>query len=145
MGIGTSIKAGNPQAPNKFSDECSATLDVRTIPEMHDRVLADIKNWLKDFPVKVSLCYPPAPFGLIDKNEEIVKVLLALKSGLKVMVSSGSTDQCWFTQAKIPAIIFGPGEEDQAHQSNEWCYPKKIFQAVKIYSALIPKWGKMNI
>ena len=145
MGIGTSIKAGNPQTPNKFSDECSATLDVRTIPEMHDQVLADINNWLKVFPVKVSFCYPPAPLGLTEKKEDIVKVLLALKSGLKVTTSSGSTDQCWFTQAKIPAIIFGPGEENQAHRSNEWCYLNKIDEAVKIYTALIPKWGKMNI
>ncbi|MDP4031100.1 MAG: M20/M25/M40 family metallo-hydrolase [Candidatus Beckwithbacteria bacterium] len=144
IGIGTSIIAGEPNTPNKFSDSCQATLDVRTTPSLHEKVIPEIKEFLKSFPVEISLCYPPAPFGLTDKNEAIIKALLRVKPELKLKTSSGSTDQCFFTKAKIPAVIFGPGEENQAHRPNEWCFLNKIDQAVKIYATLIQKWGKMK-
>lgn len=144
MGIGTAIKGGDLTVPNKFADTCIVSLDVRTIPSMHQQVFNLIKAALVQFPVKVEYLYPPAPFGLTDKNEAIVKSIKALKPDLKIITSSGSTDQCWFSQAKIPAIIFGPGEEDQAHKPNEWCYFSKIYEAVEIYNFLILKWGKMK-
>lgn len=144
IGIGTSIVAGDPKTPNKFSDSCQATLDIRTVPSLHKKVISEIQKFLELFPVEIDLCYPAAPFGLTDKNEAIVKALLQVKPKLKLKISSGSTDQCFFTKYKIPAVIFGPGEEAQAHKPNEWCYLDKIYQAVKIYATLIQKWGKMK-
>lgn len=144
IGIGTSIIAGNSKTPNKFSDFCESTLDVRTTPLLHKKVIPEIKQFLESFPVVVDLCYPPASFGLTDKNEMIVKALLQVKPEIKITTSSGSTDQCFFTQHQIPAVIFGPGEENQAHKPNEWCYLSKIYQVMGIYNFLIQKWGKMK-
>jgi succinyl-diaminopimelate desuccinylase len=40
----------------------------------------------------------------------------------------------------IPTIIMGPGEPGMAHQTDEYCYIKKIEESVKIYRETITKW-----
>lgn len=41
----------------------------------------------------------------------------------------------------IKAVIFGPGEKDQAHKTDEYCYPTQIPKAVEIYRQIIDAWA----
>ncbi len=64
------------------------------------------------------------------------------KGYLKLTVSRGASDQCFFTQAGIPAVIFGPGEKSVCHKENEWVEVDQLDKAVKFYQLIINKFGK---
>ena len=134
VGLLTSISAGNISSPNKFPDSCVATFDIRTTPKLHDKVLKLITHALPGIDVKVA--YQPAPFGYTDKKEAIVKIIQKI-SRAKLSISSGSNDLCFFTSAKIPGIVFGPGNENCIHQPNEYCLLENIDKCVKIYNKII--------
>ena len=141
IGIGTSISAGSEESPNKFADKCSAILDVRTTPKLHGKVIKLIKSFLKNYPVEVSCLFDPVSYGYTDKNDVIVRILKEVVPRLKVTVSSGSTDQCFFTRHGIPAVVFGPGEKKCMHKANEYCIVEKINTATGVYLKLIEKWS----
>ncbi len=44
----------------------------------------------------------------------------------------------------IPTIILGPGEAEMAHQTDEFCYIEKIYQAVELYKEIIMSNAKMH-
>ena len=39
-----------------------------------------------------------------------------------------------------PTVVLGPGEPQQAHQTDEYCSMERIRQAVVLYEALIRDW-----
>lgn len=39
-----------------------------------------------------------------------------------------------------PAVILGPGEAEQAHQTDEFCYTRKIEEATAIFTGIARKW-----
>ncbi len=59
-------------------------------------------------------------------------------------VSQGSADLGFLTVHGIKAIILGPGEKKQAHQTNEFCYISQIFQAAQIYQTILNGWALAN-
>lgn len=144
IGVGTAIMAGSMDCPNKFADSCVASLDVRTVPLMHEKVLIIIQDELQGERVEVECLYEPAGYGLTEISDPLVLTLQKVLVGLEVGVSVGSTDQCFFTKYQIPAIIFGPGESSCIHQANEFCYPKKIDEFVEIMEKTILIWGKLG-
>ncbi len=42
----------------------------------------------------------------------------------------------------VPTVILGPGQQEMAHQTDEFCYTGKLEEAVKIYYNIITKWRK---
>lgn len=132
----TTISAGNPLSPNKFADSCSITLDIRTTPKLHDSAISLLKKALKKFEAKIDTLYEPAFFGNTDPNAEIV-IKAKQITGTKITINIGSNDLCFFTEAKIPGIIFGPGNNTSMHKANEYCEIKKIEEAASIYSQLV--------
>jgi acetylornithine deacetylase/succinyl-diaminopimelate desuccinylase-like protein len=135
----TSISAGDLETPNKFPDSCSATFDVRTIPEIHYKVLNLVKQKLGR-EIKVDYIYPPCPCGLTLKCEKIVKMAREVLSEAQITVSNSACDLCFFSQAGIPGIVLGPGEKNVAHRPNEFCYLSKIGEAVQVYKKIIDLW-----
>lgn len=138
IGLATSIRAGDELTPNKFSDSCSATFDIRTIPEMHNLALKQIKKSVGALG-KVDFLYPPVAFGYTDKSSKIAKVFKSVTK-LKFVAFPGSTDMPFFTQKGIPTVIFGPGEVDQMHKANEYCYLSKIEKCTEIFLFFIREY-----
>lgn len=132
----TTISGGNQLSPNKFADSCTLTLDIRTTPKMHNSVIALLKKELKEFKISVELLYKPTPFGYTDPNSNIVTETQLL-TGAKITINIGSNDLCFFTELKIPGIIFGPGEHITIHKVNEYCDLEKIKKAARIYKQLV--------
>jgi acetylornithine deacetylase/succinyl-diaminopimelate desuccinylase-like protein len=141
VGVLTSISAGTNSSPNKFPESCVATFDIRTIPEMHDIALRDIRKILKDYNIKC--VYSPVAFGFTDPESEIVKVFKNI-SKAEIGTSSGSNDMCFFTRAGIPALVFGPGEKKSIHKPNEYCLLSKIEKCTDIYKKAISEYAKNN-
>lgn len=142
IALATSIQAGDMNAPNKFPDTCTATIDVRTVPTMHTRALLDISRTVQGYGVSVVALYPPASFGKTNITDTLVVVAKKVLPKALVCTSPGSTDQCFFTERNIPAIILGPGEKRCMHIPNEYCIPEKIEKACAQYSGIVEEWGK---
>lgn len=140
IGIGTSIQGGDINSPNKFPDKCIATLDIRTTPSLHSKCLKELKNFLRGDQIKVEYLYNPLSFGFTREDSQIIKKFKTAFPKLKLERSPGATDQCFFTEKEIDAIVFGPGERDIMHQPNEYCYPEKIEQWVEMIEKILEAW-----
>lgn len=139
----TSFQAGDVNCPNSFPSLAEATFDIRTVPRMHQLVVKSVKKILEKTRVEVSTVGEPAPAGYTDKNDPLVKAAKLTCPRAKVTTIAGSTDQCFFSERNIPAIIFGPGEDDTVHKPNEYCYLTKIGECVQLYKKLIFAWGNL--
>jgi acetylornithine deacetylase/succinyl-diaminopimelate desuccinylase family protein len=137
----TGIQAGDFQAPNKFPDQCKLQFDFRTTPSMHQDIKKEIGKWLDGSGAKFSLVSEPCSYGWCDSKEKIVKIVRKIVPKSKLMVSKAATDQCFYTQRNIPAIIFGPGEKKMAHQTNEYFPVNQLEKAFVIYSEIISNFG----
>lgn len=141
IALATSINAGDVHAPNKFPDTCRATIDIRTNSQMHALALDDIKKSLQTLDVDLDVLYTPAGAGKTDKNNALVTITKKLFPKARICISQGSTDQCFFTEEGIPAIIIGPGEKRCMHIPNEYCVASKIQKAQQQYLKIIQQWG----
>ncbi len=139
IAIATSITAGDQTSPNKIAETCVATLDIRTTPKLHPVVLGKLHQELKN--VEVEYLYDPAPLGITAVDDPIVQVLKSLLPDIEIGISNGATDQCFFTEKNIPAIVFGPGEKSQMHKPNEYCELEKVKKSVGLYQQIITAWS----
>lgn len=130
------------ESPNKFPSSCVATFDIRTTPKFHKVAYEKILNLGEKMGVKVSHQFSPSPAGFTDPREKIVKVAQKVIKKSKLSVSQGSADLGFLTELGIEAIILGPGEKDQSHKTDEFCYPSQIPQAVEIYKQIVETWAK---
>lgn len=141
----TSIHAGDIHVPNKFPETCVLTLDIRTTPTLHAIVLKELKKSLKEYPVDIEFLYEPAPFGLTSKESPIVSAIRTiLDDRVKLSISKGSTDQCFFTKRDISAVVFGPGERKTIHQPNEYCHLDNITKSLDMFMSLIDIWPNIK-
>lgn len=132
----TSIQAGDEASPNKIADTCTATFDIRTTPQIHEKALHLIHKRFSSASVKIKVLYPPLPCGYTDKAEHIVQVAKQV-THLPVGKTPGATDLLFFTKAGIPGIIIGPGEKELEHQVNEYVYLSKIEKCIKFMEEII--------
>lgn len=139
MAIPTSIKSGSEQCVNKIGESCSMTVDIRTTPKLHHLVVKKLKQELKGL-AQVELMGEPAPWGLTQKEAKIVKVVKKVVKKVKLSLSQGSNDLCFFTQHNISAVVIGPGEKSCIHQANEYVKLEKIAKAVEIYEKIIKEY-----
>jgi len=45
----------------------------------------------------------------------------------------------------VPTVILGPGQPEMAHKIDEFCYTRKIEEAVEIYKNILLKNGEVNL
>jgi len=127
---------------NKFPAVCKATFDLRTTPEFHDKAFDKVKKIALKTGVKVKLAFPAAPAGYTNPNEKIIQVVKKIVNKPQLTVSQGSADLGFLTELGIKGIIFGPGEGNQAHMTNEYCYPEQVDKAVNIYKEILDNWAE---
>lgn len=133
----TGISSGEMSSPNKIPGECVVQLDIRTTPALHQKLIKELNNWLSHY----EFVAEPASFGWCDSNEDIVKVVLEAAPKTKLTCSMGATDQCFFTLAGIPAVIFGPGEKTVVHQENEWVDINEVENFKDVYKRIVYLFG----
>lgn len=131
----TALTAVN-DTPNKIPNVCTAFLDIRTTPSLHDHLNTMLKKVLGR-EVKVSLSQVSRPGGLTVTKSPIVAAFQKAIRGIPLAISMGSSDICQFNQKGIDAVVFGPGEKEMIHKENEYCILEKMNQAVKIYQKVI--------
>lgn len=150
MNIST-IKGG--VKTNVVPDICEATIDIRTVPGMkHEDILNDIisiidrlKENTKGFNAAIEILNDRAsvetqcddPFVVLAQN--IIKEELNKTEEPKGV--NFYTDASVFLPAtNLPAIFYGPGDADMAHQPNEYVQAKRLLEAAKFYTAIAIKY-----
>lgn len=126
-------------SPNQVPASCSSVWDIRTTPKLHENLLEIFKKELETA-IKIELFEKPTSPGFTSPEEKIVKIFKNLVTGLKIEVSPASNDICFFTNAGIPAVTFGPGSKETEHKENEWSEIKNIEKSVAIYQKIIDQF-----
>lgn len=126
-------------APNVVPDLCTIDVDRRLIPgESAREVLADFEAFLRreapgvEFTSQMILACPALPeqkHPLIDRLGQAVDAQVGRHERHAVPYG---TDASTLAEAKIPAVVFGPGDIAQAHTKDEWITVAELEQAVEI-------------
>lgn len=145
LNVGTITSGSNI---NTVPDSAEFGIDIRTLPGMNNAALRDqlrehLAPELTDLDDFVNLepiwTEPDAPW--IQRVFEVLTPLLGSRPQPRGV--SYFTDACALKSAYLdaPTVILGPGEPQQAHQTNEYCHVSRIAQAVEIYDALLRDWN----
>ena len=150
LNIGT-IRGGTKI--NVVPDRCEIEVDRRMLPgEKKEEILREITEILDSvqsqdpfFKYRMEEIDFAEP-SEIDPEEEIVKIGLEAIEEVrgerpKIKGFSGFTDaRFYINQCHIPALIFGPGEVDQSHTTDESVGVDALIQAAQIYGLIILKF-----
>ena len=126
---------------NVVPDFCTIEIDRRIIPgEENDGAIQELISYLKqsfDFEIAHDPAFCASPPLNDDLNGELAKELMAVIESVvglrqKVGVPYG-THASRIARARIPAVVFGPGDIAQAHTKDEWIEVAQLEQATEIY------------
>jgi len=144
MNVGT-IEGG--AGVNLVPDAARIGVDIRTVPGMdHAALLARLKGALGGAELDVFSDLPAVwtepQDAWMRRVFELCKPILG--AAPEVRTASYMTDAANLRKVYggAPTVVLGPGEPQQAHQTDEYCSMEKIRQAVAIYEALIRDWTR---
>jgi len=143
MNVGT-IEGGS--GVNLVPDSARIGVDIRTVPGMdHAALLARLKALMGEAELDV---FSDLPAVWTEPNDEwMQRVFEACKPILgaapAVQTATYMTDAANLLKVYTgaPTVVLGPGEPQQAHQTDEYCSMERIRQSVAIYEALIRDWA----
>jgi succinyl-diaminopimelate desuccinylase len=133
---------------NSVPDLAGFTIDCRTTSKVdHQMLLQQLRKEMGDDIIIEKLVdlnaissNPNDP--IVQYIYEICRIKHSTPGFLKIMpyLTDGSVLQPAF--GGIPTIVLGPGQPEMAHQVNEFCYTKKLKEAVTIYKKIILNGNK---
>jgi len=140
-------------ATNVVPDECSCQVDFRLIPGQTaadaQKVIEDIIITLKhndpDFAAEVKVMHACDPVECPEGHSAIglAQACVEETAQLPVVVRGVNfyTDASVLLQgAKLPVIFYGPGDDAQAHQPDEYVSVKKYLTAVRFYETFAKRY-----
>ena len=142
MNVGT-IEGG--AGVNLVPDAAKIGVDIRTVPGMdHAALIARLKQTLGDAELDVFSDLPPV---WTEPHEAWMRRVFEicnaeLGAAPEVRTATYMTDAANLLKVYrgAPTVVLGPGEPQQAHQTDEYCSMERIRQAVALYEALIRDW-----
>ena len=143
LSVGT-IQGG--VSPNTVPDACTATIDRRLLPgETPEGVLIACRAAIaaragSEVPFRLNALYacpalaPQGGEAFVERFAEAIgdPTLLAVPYG---------TDASTIRDAGIPAIVFGPGQIEQAHTKDEWIELAQVDRAAEMLFAFLGRAG----
>jgi succinyl-diaminopimelate desuccinylase len=128
---------------NSVPDAVTFTIDLRSIPgHTHAELLNAVRNALaSEAEIRTVMDVPGFSTNLEDPAVQPV-IAAYEKIFDRSPVPSGApyfTDASALTPAfnNVPTVIIGPGDMQQAHQTDEYCMVKSIDETLEIYGQLI--------
>lgn len=138
---------------NVVPDKCSVTLDLRTVPGMdHQELIANIegivqelRTQLPDFRASISVTNNRSPVETLADHPFVVmaREAAAEEFGKELQPQGVNfyTDAAVFVPAtRLPAIFYGPGDADMAHQPDEHVSIDSLMEATRFYAAMIERY-----
>lgn len=132
------------KAANVIPDECSITVDIRTLPgQNHNEIIHGFEGLLDEmkkanpqFVSELSVVRD-CPALETDASSNFVKAVCRVR-GVDVPGTVGyTTDAPIFASLGAPVIIFGPGKAELCHQPDEYIDIADIESAVSYYKNVI--------
>ena len=136
-------------AINIVPDRCELSIDMRSVPGVdHEAVLADLRQLL-DASLSPEIAAGSVMTVILDRpavsTDAGEAVIRAAQMAVKA-TSSASPDlvvMTYCTDASVivpptglPTVIIGPGDAEQAHQTDEWVSLNRVREAVAAYEQL---------
>ena len=117
----TSVRSGDMRVPNQISSTCTLTLDIRTTPLLHENLNTQMEIFTKNLSCDIQSNFLSAsPAGWCPESSLLRSILSNNWPEIDQHIMSGAADQCFFSQRGIPAVIFGPGQRDRMHATDEY-------------------------
>jgi succinyl-diaminopimelate desuccinylase len=133
---------------NVVPDRCVASLDLRTVPgQDHDgvlrhfeRLIAEVGKSEPGFSAEVSSPFSLPPVETPAGHPAVAGFTAAVQAATGEPADRGvvrfATEAAIFVPAlNVPAIVFGPGNPDLAHQPDENVAISKMLEAAQVYAA----------
>lgn len=131
---------------NSVPDAASFTVDFRTIPSYaHATLLADVQQVFgPDAEIAVVTDFP----GFSTSPDEPVLETLTEIIGGHLGAAPAFQGAPYFTDASAlvpgfrgaPTVVLGPGEVEQCHRTDEFCFVQNIEDCRSIYDSIIEKY-----
>jgi len=130
---------------NVVPDRAVMEVDLRTTPGMdHAGLLGDLQRLWPHAAIEAFTDVPPVLTAPDDPFVSLALDILERQEGARPTVGTVS----YFTDASVlaaalghpPVLLFGPGEPEQAHQTDESCPVEAILRATAFYLALARDW-----
>jgi acetylornithine deacetylase/succinyl-diaminopimelate desuccinylase-like protein len=133
---------------NSIADKAVFTIDRRLVPgESADEVLAQIKSAIdaiaqqhSDFAVTTEVT-KNWPACLLEEGSPLAmsarESARAVSAGTKFGFDEACNDASFLSAAGVPTIIWGPGEPELAHTSNEKVALSDVHRALQMYALTI--------
>ncbi len=131
---------------NSVPDHAEFTIDIRSTSRVdHQEILSRLAFELgPETALEVLVDMGPV---FTDENDPFVQLVYET-CGIDRITNSLPRTMPYLTDGSVlqrlyggvPAIILGPGQQEMAHQTDEFCYVSKLEEAVEIYYKIITKW-----
>lgn len=131
---------------NSVPDAATFTIDFRTIPaHSHTALLAEIATLFgPEAEIEVITDFPGFSTAPDEPALAFLKALLAERSGAEPRFRGAP----YFTDASalvpgfggVPTVVLGPGEAEQCHRTDEFCFVRNIEECQAIYAAIIQRY-----
>jgi succinyl-diaminopimelate desuccinylase len=117
----------NSNSYNIVPTYAAAIIDIRTTPKLNAALSSTLYELSKMHGVDIGIIPGTQnSHGYCDPNTDLYSCALSFFTNKKFTVSSKSTDLCTFTDHSIPMLIYGPGEANVIHTTNEHVSIDKI-------------------
>ena len=125
--------------------------EARTSLEEAIRDASDADLWLKDHPPKIEWFEGQYESGETPVDHPLMK---SLSSSHREVAGStpdiegvtyGSDLRLFTNHAKIPAVLYGPGDVSLAHAANEYVEVGEIITTTKVVAGMIVNWCGGNL
>jgi acetylornithine deacetylase len=131
---------GGTQA-NIVPDQCEIRVDRRTLPgETEGRVSNEMKRLLRSRGLKVQMLKGKLlPCDPMETNPALpmVKQFLSVVGQRQPTGVDFFCDAAILAGARIPSVVFGPGDIAQAHTADEWVDARSLENARSILSRFL--------
>jgi succinyl-diaminopimelate desuccinylase len=135
------------KALNVVPDRCSIGIDIRTLPSQNhkdiisdiEKIFAKLKSKTPQFNSEVSIVREVRALET-DSRSEFVRDFCDAVGTKKTKAVGFTTDGPYFASPGVPVVIFGPGEPEVCHKSNEYIEISAVEKAVEHYKKIILKF-----
>ncbi len=135
------------KAPNVVPDECSITVDIRTVPSQShqsiidefDAIFAELKAKDPQFQAAVEIIRSVDAL-MTDPDDPFVKKVRDVTGINKTIAVSFTSDGPFFGKLNAPVMIFGPGKPQTCHKPDEYIEIKDLERAKQFYKDIIVKF-----
>ncbi|KAA3614649.1 MAG: M20 family peptidase [Calditrichaeota bacterium] len=131
---------------NSVPDKANFTIDIRTVKGQTHQDIIDAVQKIVGKEAQISTLINTPSVSADANNSWIQQVFQILEKRWQKQITPKAAPYFTDAGALVPAmgfpetLILGPGELEQAHATDEFCYVSRIQEAVEIYSEIADRW-----